>query len=99
MSNGTTIQMAAGTGGVGFDVWWAQQDQAAILAASDGWRGALNAEAFFFVIPAVCLLFAVGWLWSVFLIQLNVVRIHICMIDAPFVHMCNRGAEALPEVR
>ncbi len=67
---GTTIQTSF-AGSAGFDTWWGQQDHQAVLAASGGWRGAVNGEAFLFLIPTVCLLFAVGWLWSVFLIQLR----------------------------
>ena len=70
MPDGTTIQMSPAAGG-DFDTWWAQQDHQAVLAASGGWRGAVRGEAFLFLIPVICLLFAVGWLWSVFLIQLK----------------------------
>ncbi len=76
---GTTIQLTSG-GGSDFDTWWSQQDHQAVLAASGGWRGAVNGEAFLFLIPTVCLLFAVGWLWSVFLIQLKRPWLLVCAV-------------------
>ncbi len=76
---GTTIQTSF-AGSAGFDTWWGQQDHQAVLAASGGWRGAVNGEAFLFLIPTVCLLFAVGCLWSVFLIQLRRPRLLVCAV-------------------
>ena len=66
-------------GGSGFDKWWAMQDHSGLLAASGGWRRAVNGEAFLYLIPAVCLFFAVGWLWSIFLIQLKRRWLVVCV--------------------
>jgi hypothetical protein len=67
---GTRIQFGPSVGG-DFAKWWAQQDRPALLAAAGGWRNAINGDAFLLLVPACLLLFAAGWLWSVFLIQLK----------------------------
>ncbi|MHC4079689.1 MAG: hypothetical protein ACYS15_03185 [Planctomycetota bacterium] len=57
--------------GADFGKWWEQQDHAAILADAGGWRRSIHGEAFLILIPAAFMVFGVGWLWSVFLIQLK----------------------------
>lgn len=64
---GGTIQFGRGSGD--FGKWWEQQDHQALLAAAGGWRGAVDGDAFVILIPTALLVFGVGWLWSVCLIQ------------------------------
>jgi hypothetical protein len=66
---GTTIQYSSA--GSDFEKWWLQQDHQALLAAAGGWRGAVHGEAFLILIPTAFMVFAVGWFWSVCLIQLK----------------------------
>jgi hypothetical protein len=72
-----TITTPTGTitlGGISsadFGKWWEQQDHAALLADAGGWRGAIDGDAFLILVPTALLVFGVGWIWSVCLIQLK----------------------------
>jgi len=72
-----TITTPTGTirlGGISsgnFGKWWEQQDHAALLADAGGWRGVIEGDAFLILVPTALLVFGVGWLWSVCLIQLK----------------------------
>ena len=66
---GGTIRIGRSSGN--FGKWWEQQDHAALLADAGGWRGAISGHAFLILVPTVPLVFGVGWLWSVCLIQLK----------------------------
>ncbi|MHC4211690.1 MAG: hypothetical protein ACYSWT_18510 [Planctomycetota bacterium] len=66
---GGTISFGPGSGN--FGKWWQQQDHKVVLDAAGGWRGAVDGDAFFILIPAGLLVFGVGWFWSVCLIQLK----------------------------
>jgi hypothetical protein len=65
-----TIRIGS-TSASGWGKWWEQQDHAAVLADAGGWSGAINGHAFLILIPTALLVFGVGWLWSVFLIQVK----------------------------
>jgi hypothetical protein len=65
-----TIRIGGGSSG-SFGKWWEQQDHAALLAAAGGWRRAISGEGFLFLIPTGLLMFGVGWIWSVCLIQVK----------------------------
>ena len=61
-----------------FKSWWAQQDQQAVLANAGGWWGAIDREAFLILIPAGTIVFLLGCLWSVFLLQVPRRRLVYC---------------------
>jgi hypothetical protein len=66
-----TIRIGGTSSSGSFGKWWEQQDHATVLADAGGWRGAINGHAFLILVPTALLVFGVGWLWSVFLIQLK----------------------------
>jgi hypothetical protein len=66
---GGVIQLSRTSGD--FEKGWRQQDHRALLAAAGGWRGAVEGEALLILVPVSVFVFVVGWLWSVFLIQLK----------------------------
>jgi hypothetical protein len=52
-----------------FEDWWAQQDPSALFAQAGGWRGAVDWRVLFIWIPAGLTAFAIGWFWSVALLE------------------------------
>jgi len=66
-----TIRIGGTSSSGSFGKWWEQQDHAALLADAGGWRGVIEGDAFLILIPTALLVFGVGWLWSVCLIQLK----------------------------
>ncbi len=77
---GTTIVLGGSTrfGSSEFQDWWAQQDQPAVLAAAGGWWGVFDRVEFLMLIPAGLIVFLLGCLWSVFLLQVPRRRLVYC---------------------
>lgn len=51
-----------------FNVWWATQDPATVLADAGGWMNQVDLRALLILIPLAVVIFAVGCFWSVALI-------------------------------
>jgi hypothetical protein len=80
-----TIRIGNLTSSSSFGKWWEQQDHAAVLAEAGGWRGVVTGHAFLILIPTALMVFGVGWLWSVFLLQLKRRWLIVCGAAVMFV--------------
>jgi hypothetical protein len=66
--------------GLDFELWWAQQDPAALLAAAGGLRGAIDWRAAWTLLPALIILFLIGAFWSIALLHWPRRRLFVALV-------------------